>query len=126
MEVECPEELAVFANHELLEEALVNLGANAVKYTLRGTVTLAATDVEPGFVEVAVRDTGRGMKAADRKRAVERFYRGDDDVKGGFGLGLAIVAAAADAMGAKLEIESAPRRGTTVRMRLRAAHVLVA
>ena len=126
MEVECPEELAVFANHELLEEALVNLGANAVKYTLRGTVTLAATEVEPGFVEVAVRDTGRGMKAADRKRAVERFYRGDDDVKGGFGLGLAIVAAAADAMGAKLEIESAPRRGTTVRMRLRAAHVLVA
>jgi signal transduction histidine kinase len=126
VEVECPEELAVFANHELLEEALVNLGANAVKYTLRGTVTLAATEVEPGFVEVAVRDTGRGMKAADRKRAVERFYRGDDDVKGGFGLGLAIVAAAADAMGAKLEIESAPRRGTTVRMRLRAAHVLVA
>ena len=125
VEVACPQELAVFANHELLEEALVNLGANAIKYTLRGMVTLAATEVEPGFVEVEVRDTGRGMKAADRKRAVERFYRGDDDVKGGFGLGLAIVAAAADAMGATLEIESAPRRGTKVRMRLRAARVLV-
>jgi two-component system phosphate regulon sensor histidine kinase PhoR len=126
VEIDCPEELAVFANRELLEEALLNLGANAIKYTLRGTVRLVATETEPGFVELAVRDTGRGMKAADRKRATERFYRGDDDSKGGFGLGLAIVAAAADAMGAKLEIESAPRRGTTVRMRLRAARVLVA
>ena len=97
-----------------------------MKYTLRGTVTLAAAESEPGFVEVAVRDTGRGMKAGDRKRAVERFYRGDDEAKGGFGLGLAIVAAAADAMGARLEIESAPRRGTTVRMTLRAARVLAA
>jgi two-component system phosphate regulon sensor histidine kinase PhoR len=122
VEVDCPEEIAVFANRELLEEALLNLGA--VKYTLRGKVTLAATEAEPGFVDVAVRDTGRGMKSADRKRAVERFYRGDDDAKGGFGLGLAIVAAAADAMGAPLEIDSVPRRGTTVRMRLRAGRVL--
>jgi two-component system phosphate regulon sensor histidine kinase PhoR len=125
VEVDCTDEIAVFANRELLEEALSNLGANAVKYTLRGTVTLAAAEAEPGFVEVAVRDTGRGMKAKDRKRAVERFYRGDDP-KGGFGLGLAIVAAAAEAMDARLEIESALRRGTTVRMRLRAARVLAA
>ena len=126
VEVACPDDVAVFANRALLEEALVNLGANAMKYTLRGTVTLAATEAAPGFVEVAVRDTGRGMKASDRERAVERFYRGDDDVKGGFGLGLAIVAAAADAMGAQLEIESAPRRVTTVRLTLRAARVLAA
>ena len=125
VEVECPQEIAVFANRELLEEALLNLGSNAVKYTLRGKITLTASESEPRFVEVAVRDTGRGMKAVDRKRAVERFYRGDDDAKGGFGLGLAIVAAAADAMGAQLEIDSAPRRGTTVRLRLRAARVLV-
>ena len=64
------------------------------------------------------------MTAADRKRAVERFYRGGDDASGGFGLGLAIVAAAAEAMGSKLEIESTPRRGTAVRLRLRAARVL--
>jgi two-component system, OmpR family, phosphate regulon sensor histidine kinase PhoR len=126
VEVDCPEEIAVFANRALLEEAVANLAANAIKFTLRGTITLSATEAEPGVVEVAVRDTGRGMKATDRKRAVERFFQGDDDTKGGFGLGLAIVAAAADAMGARLEIESAPRRGTTVRMRLRAARVLAA
>lgn len=124
VQVECREDAAVFANRALLEEALVNLAVNALKYTLRGTVTLAATEPEPGFLYVEVRDTGRGMTAADRKRVVERFYRGDEDGAGGFGLGLAIVAAAAEAMDSKLEIESAPRKGTTVRLRLRAARVL--
>jgi len=125
VQVDCGDDVAVFANRALLEEAVVNLAVNALKYTLRGTITLGATEPEPGFVDVEVRDTGRGMTAADRKRAVERFYRGDDDASGGFGLGLAIVAAAAEAMGSQLEIESAPRKGTTVRLRLRAARVLV-
>ena len=124
VQVDCGEDVAVFANRALLEEAVVNLAVNAMRYTLRGTITLAASQPEPGFVDVEVRDTGRGMTAADRKRAVERFYRGDDDASGGFGLGLAIVAAAAEAMGSQLEIESAPRLGTTVRLRLRAARVL--
>ena len=126
VQVDCGEDVAVFANRVLLEEAIVGLAGNAMKFTLRGTITLAATEAEPGFVDVEVRDTGRGMKATDRKRAMERFYRGDDDATGGFGLGLAIVAAAAEAMGSQLEIESAPRRGTTVRLRLRAARVLAA
>jgi two-component system phosphate regulon sensor histidine kinase PhoR len=126
VEVECPTELAVFANRALLEEAMLNLAGNAVKYTLRGKIVLGAAESDSGFVAVEVRDTGRGMKAADRKRAVERFYRGHGDASGGFGLGLAIVAAAAEAMGSSLEIESAPRRGTTVRLRLRAARVLAA
>jgi PAS domain S-box-containing protein len=126
VEVECAEDAAVFANRVLLEEAILNLAANAMKFTLRGRITLAASESDSGFVSVEVRDTGRGMTAADRKRAVERFYRGDDDASGGFGLGLAIVAAAAEAMGSELEIESAPRKGTTVRLRLRAARVLAA
>jgi PAS domain S-box-containing protein len=126
VQVECPKDLAVLANRALLEEALLNLASNAVKYTARGSVTLAATEREGGFVDVAVRDTGRGMTRRDRERAVERFYRGDDDEKGGFGLGLAVVAAAADAMGSELEIESAPRRGTTVSMRLRAGRLVTA
>jgi two-component system, OmpR family, phosphate regulon sensor histidine kinase PhoR len=126
VEVDCMEEIAVFANRALLEEAVVNLAANALKYTLRGTITLAASESDAGFVDVEVRDTGRGMTTASRKRAAERFYRGGDEETGGFGLGLAIVSAAAEAMGSRLEIESVPRRGTTVRLRLRAARVLTA
>jgi two-component system phosphate regulon sensor histidine kinase PhoR len=124
--VDCPEGAAVFANRALLEEAVVNLTMNALKYTLRGKITLAVAETDSGFVSVEVRDTGRGMTAADRKRAVERFYRGGDEASAGFGLGLAIVSAAAEAMGSTLEIESTPRRGTTVRLRLRAARVLAA
>src|SRR5207248_1437746 len=126
VEVECPEAIAVFANRQLLEEALLNLGENAAKYTTRGTITLAATEREPGFVDVAVRDTGRGMTRRDQERAMERFYRGDNDAKGGFGLGLAIVAAAAKAMGSELEIDSARGRGTIVRMKLRAGRLVTA
>jgi PAS domain S-box-containing protein len=126
VQVDCAPDLAVFANRVLLEEALVNLAVNAMKFTLRGTITLAAAESDSGFVSIEVRDTGRGMTASDRKRAVERFYRGDEEASGGFGLGLAIVAAAAEAMDSKLEIESVPRRGTTVRLRLRAARVLAA
>jgi PAS domain S-box-containing protein len=126
LEIDCSEEIAVFANRVLLEEAVLNLAGNALKYTLRGTVTLAAVESEPGFVDVEVRDTGRGMTAPDRKRAMERFYRGSGEEAAGFGLGLAIVAASAEAMGSSLEIESAPRKGTTVRLRLRAARVLAA
>jgi two-component system phosphate regulon sensor histidine kinase PhoR len=124
--VDCRPEAAVFANRVLLEEAILNLAVNAMKFTLRGRITLAASESDSGFVSVEVRDTGRGMTAAERKRAVQRFYRGDDDASGGFGLGLAIVAAAAEAMGSTLEIESKPRRGTTVRLRLRAGRVLAA
>jgi PAS domain S-box-containing protein len=124
--VDCPQEAAVFANRALLEEAVGNLAANAMKFTRRGQITLAATESDPGFVGLEVRDTGRGMTAADRKRAAERFYRGGDEAPGGFGLGLAIVAAAAEAMGSTLEIESAPRKGTTARLKLRAARVLAA
>jgi PAS domain S-box-containing protein len=126
VEVDCPEDMAVFANRVLLEEALLNLAVNALKFTLRGRIVLAAVESDSGLVSVEVRDTGRGMTAADQKRAVERFYRGDENAAGGFGLGLAIVAAAAEAMGSQLEIESVPRKGTTVRLRLRAARVLAA
>jgi PAS domain S-box-containing protein len=126
VEVECADEVAVLANGELLEEALLNLGANAAKYTTSGAIVLVATEPEPGFVEVAVRDTGRGMTRRDRERALERFYRGDDGAKGGFGLGLAIVDAAAKAMGSNLEIDSARGRGTSVSMRLRAGRLVTA
>jgi PAS domain S-box-containing protein len=126
VEVDCPEEIAVVASPELLEEALLNLASNAVKYTSRGTVTLSAVELQPGFVEVAVRDTGRGMSKRETERAAERFYRGDEGAKDGFGLGLAIVAAAARAMGSEVRIESASGRGTTVRMTLRAGRLVTA
>ena len=125
VEIDCAEDIAVFANRELLEEALVNLLSNAAKYTRSGTITVEAAE-RKGMVEVAVRDTGRGMGPQDRERAVERFYRGADGDGSGFGLGLAIAAEAAKAIGSGLELESTPGGGTTARLSLRAGRVVAA
>jgi len=125
VEIDCAEDIAVFANRELLEEALVNLLSNAAKYTRSGTITVEAAE-RKGMVEVAVRDTGRGMGTQDRERAVERFYRGADGDGSGFGLGLAIAAEAAKAIGSGLELESTPGGGTTARLSLRAGRVVAA
>jgi two-component system phosphate regulon sensor histidine kinase PhoR len=125
VEVACPEDLAVFATRELLEEALVNLLSNAAKYTRSGTIAIETVEREE-VVEIVVRDTGRGMEPEDRERALERFYRGGNGDGGGFGLGLAIAAEAVKAMGSRLELHSTPGGGTTARMFLRAARVVAA
>lgn len=84
----------VLADQGRLEQVLINLVDNAVKYTLPGgRVALAVAD-EGEFVRVSVRDTGPGIPAESIHRLFERFYRvdaGRSRDEGGTGLGLAIV-----------------------------------
>jgi signal transduction histidine kinase len=124
--VSCARGLTVLADPDLLEQALVNLVANAVKYTDRGRIELTAEPAGPGGATIEVRDTGRGMSAAERDAASRRFYRGAPRATDGFGLGLAIVQQAVAALDGKLELESVPGRGTTVRLQLPAAAVQAA
>ncbi len=70
-------------------------------------------------------DTGPGIPAAERSRIFDRFYRSDADSKPGFGLGLAIVRAVADALDGELTLESEVGSGTTIRLRLRNAAAMV-
>ena len=111
----------VTADHDRLEQILINLVDNAVKYTERGgRVTVSGRRVE-GVVEIAVADTGVGIPPADLPRITERFYRVDrarSRELGGTGLGLAIVKHLVSAHGGELTIESEPARGTTVRVSL--------
>jgi two-component system phosphate regulon sensor histidine kinase PhoR len=108
----------VSADHDRLEQILINLVDNAVKYTdAGGRVTVSARPV-PAGVEIAVADTGVGIPPADLPRITERFYRVDrarSRELGGTGLGLAIVKHLVIAHGGELTIESEPNRGTTVR-----------
>ena len=123
------------ADEDRLEQALVNLVDNAIKYTPHGgqvTVSArAATDVRPpdgagvtpqdGYVEIAVADTGIGVPSEDLPRLTERFYRVDKARSrelGGTGLGLAIVKHIVHAHGGWLRIDSELGRGTTVRLYL--------
>jgi signal transduction histidine kinase len=115
--VECPADLALVSNHELVEQAISNVVRNAVKYTDAGSIVIAASR-QDSTVEIRIADTGAGIPAEALRRVVERFYRVEAS-RDGFGLGLAIVEAAVRVLGGKLEIASEGLgRGATVTIRL--------
>jgi signal transduction histidine kinase len=115
--VDCPPDLALVANRELLEQLIMNVARNAVKYTDAGSIRLEAELCE-GRTEIRILDTGIGISAEALPRVTERFYRGEE-TREGFGLGLAIVRAALDTMGGELNVASEGLgRGTTVTIRL--------
>jgi len=122
----------LFADPDRLEQVLLNLIDNAVKYTpAGGSITITGRQVEglaanvggpastPGeaWIELCVADTGVGVPAQDLPRLTERFYRVDKARSrelGGTGLGLAIVKHIVQSHGGRLRIESALERGTRV------------
>ena len=113
----------VDADHDRIEQVLINLVDNAVKYTSEGgSVTVRATaSVSGSVVMVEVADTGIGIPPADLPRITERFYRVDKARSrelGGTGLGLAIVKHLVIAHGGELTIDSTLGEGTTVRFTL--------
>ena len=110
--VRCPDELSALGTPELLAQSIANLAANAAKHTSEGWIRLSATR-RNGRVSIEVADTGRGLPAGEEGRVFERFFRGGDRDREGFGLGLAIVREAVAAMGGSVDLRS-PRRGGTV------------
>lgn len=104
-----------------LHQVLGNLLDNALKHTPKGTrIELTATAV-PGAVQLAVRDNGPGIPAADLPHLFERFYRvdkGRSRETGGTGLGLSIVKHIVQQHGGRTWIESELGRGTTVFVQL--------
>ena len=90
--ISCPEELKLSCNPELMEQALINLIDNAIKYTA-GTITVEAYE-QNSFVIINVIDEGQGIPEEHAVRVFERFYRIDkarSRETGGTGLGLSIV-----------------------------------
>jgi signal transduction histidine kinase/HAMP domain-containing protein len=120
VEVRCPAGLAVLGDRDVAEQVLTNLAANAEKHTSEGQILLAARALGETAAVVEVSDTGPGIPVEAQERIFDRFYRGRRDADG-FGLGLAIARQAVRALGGRLEVESAPGRGTTVRVVLPAA-----
>ncbi|HYZ19873.1 MAG TPA: PAS domain S-box protein [Gaiellaceae bacterium] len=115
--VECASDLRIWSDRDLLEQALTSLANNAVAYTSAGRVTLAASQAD-STIALEVRDTGSGIEPEDRERVFERFYRSNRATHEGFGLGLAIVQQAAEALAAEIELDSDRGTGTTIRLRL--------
>jgi two-component system phosphate regulon sensor histidine kinase PhoR len=115
LQVDCPPDLPnVRADEPRIEQVLVNLIHNAVKFTRPGgSVTLLAEAGE-GLVRFAVRDTGIGIPAEDLPRVFERFYKIDRArSSGGTGLGLSIARHLVESHGGKIWVESLEGQGST-------------
>lgn len=102
----------------LLYEVVYNLCDNAIKYNRDGgrvDVTVAA---DAGGSSITVADTGIGIAPEHQARVFERFYRVDKShskASGGTGLGLSIVKHAVQYHHGRIELESTPGTGTTIR-----------
>ena len=99
---------------QIVEEIIYNLCDNAIAYNQPGgSVTVAVADVPEGG-RVTVRDTGIGIPQELRERVFERFSRVDKShSSGGTGLGLSIVKHGAAYLGARVELDSEPGKGST-------------
>ncbi len=119
----------VDADPAQLDQMLMNLGANAVKFTPSGgSVTLAARPIDGGrTVELIVADTGIGISESEVPLIFSKYKqagggRSADFAGGrGTGLGLAIVKQIVEAHGATISVESIPGRGSAFRVRFPAA-----
>ena len=121
LEVDGPPDLMVAVNGPLLEQAVINLVDNAIKYSEPGkTVWLSATADATGPA-IHVRDEGCGIAEEHLPRLFERFYRVDKARSrnlGGTGLGLSIVKHIVQAHAATISVESTPGIGTAFTIRL--------
>ena len=127
LDVQVPADLIVSADPLRLRQVLLNVGSNALKYSLQGgSVSFTAGPGEPGHVELVVQDRGMGMTAEQLGRLFQPFERlGAERTKiPGTGLGLVIARSMVIEMGGTLSVQSLPRQGTTVTLQLRQAEPL--
>ncbi len=115
--------VGAYVDADRIEQVLVNLLDNALKYTPSGgSVTVRLEEVEPeDCVRLSVADTGAGMPPGELDRIFERFYRvdkGRSRQTGGTGLGLAIVKQIVEAHGGSVRAESAPGAGAVFHVSL--------
>jgi two-component system sensor histidine kinase RpfC len=107
-----------------LQQILINLTTNAIKFTHEGSVTLRVSGEATGGEMVTLRfevvDTGIGIAVEAQERIFERFTQADESITrryGGTGLGLAIARQLSDALGGSLTVRSAPGLGACFTLR---------
>jgi two-component system phosphate regulon sensor histidine kinase PhoR len=121
VEVQVPDTLVVKADPKALDQILVNLIDNGVKYTRAEGHVWVEARTDGDFVRVDVRDDGPGITAKHRERVFERFYRADPSRSreaGGTGLGLSIVKHLVESMGGEVGVEPNEPQGSIFWLRL--------
>ncbi len=123
--IEVEAELVVRGDPQGVEQVLLNLTDNAVKYTPEGgTITIRAARLESGAIRIEVEDDGPGIEPPHRDRIFERFYRvdaGRSRAQGGTGLGLSIVRNLVEAMEGEVGFRPASPHGSIFHLTLPAA-----
>ena len=109
--------ITVHTDPYLLSQAVYNLLTNAYKFTPSGgRVTIAYEVIDKALV-ISVRDTGVGIPAEEQARVFEAYYRGKNAVHtSGEGIGLYLVKENLQQIGGKIELESAPGKGSTFKI----------
>lgn len=113
--VDCPEDLpAVLVDPTRMEQVLINLIHNAIKFTPQGGSITLKGEVAADTVQFSVQDTGIGITMEDLPRIFERFFKSDRARSGGgTGLGLAIAKHLVEAHGGKIWASSQENSGST-------------
>jgi signal transduction histidine kinase len=105
----------VKADRVRLEQVVLNLMQNALRYTLPGGIIAVEGRADDGVVTLSVDDTGVGIPPEELEMVFERFYRSDQSrarESGGAGIGLALVKELVGAMDGKVWVQSTPGRGS--------------
>ena len=105
-------ELMMTTDVAKLREMVDQLMQNAVKFTLKGSITLGFDLVDGDHVRIWVKDTGKGIADADKERIFERFVKVDEYIPG-TGLGLSVAKSHAASLGGTIGVDSRPGEGST-------------
>ncbi|MFB5763966.1 ATP-binding protein [Paenibacillus medicaginis] len=118
--VHMPDHIPLIQGDEvLLEQMLVNVVSNAIKYSPDGSEVTIEVHVEADAVIISVRDRGMGLDTADQERIFDKFYRADRTKHvPGTGLGLAICKGIVELHDGTISAEPAPDRGTIITISL--------
>ncbi|OLP16717.1 two-component sensor histidine kinase [Leptolyngbya sp. 'hensonii'] len=121
LRLDCPSDLPqALADPERVEQILVNLIGNGLRYTAEGSVTVSAWS-EPSWIWIAIADTGLGISPEELPHIFERFWRSDRSRSrdsGGTGIGLAITSRLVELQGGEIQVESKLNQGSTFRFSL--------
>ncbi len=126
-DLKCQTDLNANVDATLIEQALVNLIDNAVKYSPEKSRVTISVEQTPQEVAVHVRDNGPGIPKVHQPRLFERFYRVDKARSrnlGGTGLGLAIVKHIVQAHHGRVTVDSRTGRGSTFSIHLPAGVIV--
>ncbi len=114
-------DLRVHADRDKILQVLINLLSNAIKFNVEnGRVRVYARMGKPGYAEIRVEDSGRGIPAEARERIFERNYQVEQVGQGaeGSGIGLAIVKEILESHGCRIGVTSVPGEGSRFRFAL--------